>query len=161
MGNTGWFTATGAHLLLDTHICTPTGMPQYSQLKLTYCSGRMPFYIFFSKTKKKIYLGSQYLNNWFENCAGIFNFQLPPTPTPAVVSFVFLCPSFTRYSNRVQECQTVLVRKKNKTFPPPPVHSHNVAQPPIHSLRKWPCAWLLFHFISRDTCLPVFPKRIS
>lgn len=136
----------------DTY--TPTGMPQYSQLKLTYCSGRMPLHVFFPRRKKTSW--PPILNNRFENCAEIFNFQLPP---PAVVSFVFLCLFFIRWTNGVQECQTLLVRKKNKMFTP--IHSHTLAQPPIHSLRKWPCAWLLFHFISRDTCLPVFLKRIN
>lgn len=49
----------GKHGMIYSYWCTsaigdtytPTGMSQYSQLKLTCCSGRMLFYIFFPRRK--------------------------------------------------------------------------------------------------------------
>lgn len=49
----------GKHGVIYSYWCTSAigdtytqrGMPQYSQLKLTYSSGRMPFYIFFPRKK--------------------------------------------------------------------------------------------------------------
>lgn len=108
------------------HTYTPTEMPQYSQLKLTYCSGRMPFYIFFPRWKKK-YLGSQYLNNRLENCAGIFNFQLPPPPHPLLFPLCFCVRPLHVSQTVCRNVKQYLWERKIKCSPPSThttLHSH-------------------------------------
>lgn len=131
---------------------TLTGMPQYSRLNLTYCSGRMSFVIFFSKKKKK----------YPEYKIQIRGLKMVPEyliPPPPLFPFCFSIHPLYVSQTLCRNVKQYWWERKIKRFTP--VHSHNPTQPLIHSVRKWPWAWLLFHFISRDTCLAVFLKGLA
>lgn len=141
------------------HTYTLTGMPQYSWLNLTYCSGWMPFVIFFFQEEEKISRNYKYKIQ-IRGLKIVREYLRPPPPSrPPLFPFCFSIHSLYVSQTLCRNVKQCWWERKIKRFTP--VRSHNLTQLLIHSVRKWPCAWLLFHFIPRDTCLAVFLKGLA